>query len=384
MESKAEVEFEQQEALGNPQSVLSDPITILKKVVRFDSELDYYALLLWAAHTYMKGVLPPTVCLYLGFDGKKSSGKTNATKVAIRLAHNGRMYESTTPAALKRLCEQGVTLGLDEIDYQMKNDDVLATILKVSNSWNATAQFCRRENGDWIPIDVEIGGPKTFNFRLGIDDALRSRTFIIPMPSCGDVELIGNSFFADSIIEPVRQYIEGLVKARLSTGNWEPTRIKEIMQSKEFQDRVANIKGELPRNTQQAFVLLVVNDIMGWDLDDQVRQIIENQESEDLYEIEREIVADYWLARRESQKAEFLANPEAVVQVSTEVLRTVVNDKLREKGLGSLDRSRFKDFKNEIGFRERLNVRKISAKTGRRILTFDETVLKNLGLEGRF
>ncbi len=74
-----------------------EAILIVKRVVHLNSDLDYHAVLLWAAHTYMREYLPSSVCLYLAFDGAKSSGKTTATKAAINLAYEGEMITSITP-----------------------------------------------------------------------------------------------------------------------------------------------------------------------------------------------------------------------------------------------------------------------------------------------
>ena len=48
----------------------------------------------------------------------------------------------------------------------------------------------------------------------------------------------------------------------------------------------------------------------------------------------------------------------------------------------SITKNKFSILKREIGWREGVNTRKDSTQHGIMILTFDETALKNLGLEG--
>ncbi len=60
----------------------------------------------------------------------------------------------------------------------------------------------------------------------------------------------------------------------------------------------------------------------------------------------------------------------------------VINQSLREKGQKDLSKQRFSILKREVGWQEGVNAKKSSIEHGKMILTFDDIVLKNLGLEG--
>ncbi len=149
-----------------------EAIMNFKRVLQLNSDLDHDTILLWAAQTYMRGFLPSNVCLYLAFDGAKSSGKTTATRASVYIAHNGEMITSITPSALKRMMDGGETLGIDEIDAKKLTNDALGTILRMGNSWDAKAKLSERKGNQWEVVETNIGGPKVFNFRGEIDDAL--------------------------------------------------------------------------------------------------------------------------------------------------------------------------------------------------------------------
>jgi hypothetical protein len=369
---KAGVPFEEE------RTILTDPVICLKQVLRFDSDLDYIALLLWAAHTHMHQILPSNVCLYLAFDGKKSSGKTTATKVATLLACKGKMLGSVTPASLKRLCEEGCTLGIDEVDAHSKTDENLETILRVGNSWDAKGLLCQRSGGDWKTVEVNIGGPKVFNFRGEVDDALRSRCLVISMPCAKDASLSINSLFAESKLSFLKGYLEPAVRAH--SNGWTEEKVRGHMQTEAFLERVGKVDPELGRGYQQAAILLVVSDIMGWELDARIREIVESQESEDPFEVEKDVIADWWSSEREKRKQEILSDPMATVQIASEELRSLVNAGLESRHLKPISKQRFSILKRELGFKEGVNARKSSAQRGKTILTFDESVLKSLGV----
>ena len=359
-------------------SVLDDPIIELKKVMRFSSELHYVELLLWAAHTGMRSILPSEVCLYLGFEGAKSSGKTTATKAAVCLASNGKMVSAISDAALKRLCEENCILGIDEVDAHATKNENLETILRVGNSWDAKAPICIRSRGDWKVFETNIGGPKVFNFRGEVDDALRSRCLVIPMPTVKDADLAINSLFLEQKLEFVRSWLHADVKAH--TRDWTKERVQEHMESDEFRQRVKNIDPQLGRGYQQAAILLVVSDIMGWGLDDKIGEIVESQENEDSLETEKEILSNWYLAEREKHKEQVLSNPGLIIQIGSEELRMFLNRDLEEMRIKPVSKQRFSVLKQELGWRKGINEKKSSARRGKNMLFFDQTVLKTLGM----
>lgn len=369
-----------------PCDSIDDAIRILMKVLLLPSDLEYKIALLWAAHTYMREVLPPSVCLYLAFDGPKSSGKTTATKCAVALVFNGKMLASITSAALKRLCDQHATLGIDEVDAHAYNDQNIETVLRVGNSWEAKAELCDKVGGKWEIVETNVGGPKVFNFRGEIDDALRSRCLVIGMPSSKDINIICDSLYLDSILAPVKAWLEHLVNTRLTEtldedGGWSPERVERLMRSEVFKDRVSPIEGTLGRNVQQAAILLMVSDIMNWNLDKEIKETIEAQLSEDVYELEKEILTDFYTDRLAmAHKEQLPGNETPVLEVPASEAKEYLNSVLIEKRRKPLNNHQWGVLQRECGWQDGVNKKKVSKRGGKHILTFDEPVLKALGV----
>ncbi len=236
----------------------------LQNVLRLNSDTDYQTVLLWAVHTYMKECLPSSICLYLAFDGAKSSGKTTATRASIKLAKNGLMITSITPSALKRLMDQGATIAIDEIDAQTFQNEALATMLRMGNSWDAQARLTEQRQGKFEVIQTNIGGPKVFNFRGEIEEALRSRCIVISMPSCKDTQLIVESLFLDHHLTQVKDWLEyevgeamfKLQENAVMSGMTVQEYVEMEMRHKDFLERLDKIEAALGRGVQQAAMLL--------------------------------------------------------------------------------------------------------------------------------
>ena len=352
-----------------------EAVAILKKVMVLPSSLDYVILLLFVAHTYMRDVLPKSVCLYLAFDGDKSAGKSTITKETVYLCCNGKMLESTTAAALKRQCDEHRTLGIDEVDKLAKSNDSIETILRVGSSWSAKATLCDREDkgGKIRVVEADIGGPKVFNFRGEVDDALRSRCYVIGLRMTMDTGIILDAMFSESILEPVRRWIEYEATERLrevwdDDGGWSPERVEGIMRSDEFKERLSRIKPALARNLQQAAIMLIVSQIMSWNLDKDIKEAVELQLNEDLYEADKAIILEYYIKNR----------PEEVI-VSD--LRAHLNQERLNKKLKQITNDEWGGLQRECGWQDGVNKYKDRARGGKHYLKFDETVLRCLGVD---
>ena len=149
-----------------------DARAILGRHVTFSEEWHYDIVLTWAAQGYLRGVLPDECCANLAFVGPKSSGKTTATQLSVLLA-GGEMLASGTLAAMIRTFETAGVVGIDELDSNLKKEENLEGILRVGNKWSAVYKICMPgAGGAQKAVDLKIGGPKVFNFRSEIEDAL--------------------------------------------------------------------------------------------------------------------------------------------------------------------------------------------------------------------
>lgn len=354
---------------------VEDAIRIMKRVVIFASDLDYKVVLLWAAHTFMRAVLPPTVCVYLAFSGPISSGKSTATRCAVFLASKGKMLDSTTPAALKRQCDQNITLGIDEVDAQMSHNEALATLLRSGNSWDATATLCERVNGKIEVLETKIGGPKAFNFREDVDDALMSRCLVVRMPCIKDADTIVNSLFYDTELLPVKNWLMATTEDHLKEGGFSDELVQHIMQDELFKGRVKEIEGDLGRNVQLGAILLMVSDIMGWNLDQDIKEAVESQQSEDPFAEEKEIIADFYRERTSGAEADY------VLEVPVREVRSYLDEQLTSRNKKTIYQKRWGALRRECGWREGFNIKKNRAKKGVHTMVFTPNVLKALGIE---
>jgi hypothetical protein len=367
----------------SPCNSLEDAVQTLEGILVFNSRTDYLAFLLWGAHTRMRGLLPSELCLYLAFEGKKSAGKSTATRCASYIAKKGMMYASITPASLKRICEEGVTLCIDEVDALAKSDEQIATILRVGNSWDAQSSHCDVIDGKWGTVKINIGGPKAFNFRGEIDDALKSRCFTISMPSCKDHQIIQNGLFAQVLLHPVSEWLDRSVSEAVQLGGYDHQKVEQLFKSEAFIDRWKGLGGDLGRNIAQAGIMLLISDILGWEIEEQIREMMDSQVPEDPFILEKEIIANEYYIQKQNQTKqtmEGLSVPNEA-SVPSEELRRALNISLREKGQPDYSKKRFGDLKKELGWVNGLNERKDSRQKGKHILYYDSVILKSLGID---
>ena len=363
---------------------LDDAIAILESVLVFNSEEDYLACLLMGGHSRMGQLLPSNVCLYHAFEGKKSSGKSTATKCMSHIVKNGKMYASVTPASLRRMCEEEVTLCIDEVDALARTDENIGMILRTGNTWDAVASICHKVDGEWQNFDIKIGGPKVFNFRGSLDDALRSRCYVISMPSCKDHEIIRNGMMAKERLRPVSDWLDEQFKDAINPGGWGVEKTKAHFLSSEFMEKWKGLGGDLGRNVGQAGVLLLTSDFFGWQMENRIKAMMDSQIPEDPYLTEKDIIADIYSAIKHDgteRNIEGLCVPK-VLKISSEELRQQLNECLRAKGLHEYSKKGWGFFRKEIGWVFGLNEIKDSRQGGRHILFFDDIVLRSLGILG--
>src|SRR3990172_6641163 len=175
--------------------------------LRFSGEHQYDLVLAWAAQPYLRAVLPDECCVNLAFSGPRSSGKTKATEIAVRLAE-GEMLGGGTLAAIIRTFDKAGVVGIDELDSNLKRVEDLEGILRVGNTWSAVYKISKPMKGGWVPADLQVGGPKAFNYRSDIEDALKSRCYVLEMPRQNDSRLIINNLFLANPTDRVTAWLK--------------------------------------------------------------------------------------------------------------------------------------------------------------------------------
>ena len=364
------------EALG---AALAANPEILRRAVRFAlcevivvrEPHHYDVMFLAAAQPHLRFVLPDECCAYLAFAGPKSSGKSTATKVVTKLA-GGRFFAGGSPAALRDTFGEGQLVGLDEVDTQIKRLDDLEGILRTGNSWNAIYPLKVRQGNDWKTEERNIGGPKVFNFRGRVDDALLSRGYIVNLPRQRGGPLVVSSLYPYRLIGPLSVLL-GRVCAR-SARKWSRALVEEHMKGRAFIDRLDRLPTGLARSQQTAAILLIISDILGLGLDVEVsrasgEQADTDEESDELAEWLREF---YGTFRCEGSTRD--------LEVSQAALLAFINDKRRLDGRLAWPPTSgaFKREMLELGFEERKSLRR---RNKSRVVLFDTDVRKCLGIE---
>lgn len=345
----------------------------LREHLTFSHEWQYDIVLIWAAQAHLAEVLPDE-CVNLAFSGAKSSGKTTATWIAAHLA-GGAFFGGGSLAAMIRAFDANRVVGIDEVDAnnrRLRYD--LEGILRICNRWNAIYPLMRRTKGGFAFEDLEVGGPKVFNFRSKVEDALRSRTWVIEMPRQKDARQAIANLFLENPTTIVKDWLAARAAERVR--EWSKDKVKAHMEDPAFIARLEALPAALGRDQAIAAVFLVISDIMELDLDGSIRQAQEARgEEEESYEEIREHLRELYRSevRRDGDECKI-----AVMDA-----KVYINRELSEAGSPyTLSNAQFARVRREFGFQEGINVKKISREGGKRFLIFDKMAREALGLEG--
>lgn len=343
---------------------------LLARHVTFSEPWQYDLLLIWAAQGYLRTVLPDECCVNLAFVGGKSAGKTTATQVAVRLA-GGEMLASGTLAAIIRTFESAGVVGIDELDSNLKKEELLEGILRVGNRWGAVYKVCAPgPNGSQRPVDLKIGGPKVYNYRSQVEDALGTREYRVEMPRQRDARQIVENLFLGESIEPVAGWLREASAEALK--RWTPEKVEAHLRSEAFIRRVGALPAELARQAQTAAVLLAVADVLGWELDTEVRLAVESQGLDDGVEDDvRAVLASVYQERADREAPD--------LEIPQQEILDLLNVR-RGPGALRLTGKSFARVRREIGFRDGVNCIKDRKAGGRRVLRFDAIVRHAIGV----
>lgn len=352
-----------------PVRSVEDARAVLARHLTFSEPWHYDLLLLWAAQGHLRSILPDECCVYLAFVGPKSSGKTTATQIAVQLA-GGEMLASGTLAAMIRTFETARVVGIDELDSNAKKEENLEAILRVGNKWSAIYKICAPgPNGSQRPVDLKIGGPKVYNYRSEVEDALGTRECRIEMGRQRDARQIVENLFLAGSVESVTIWLRETCS--LALFRRDARQVEDHVRSDEFVARVATLPAALARQQQTGTILLAISDLLGWGLDSVVRSSVEAQGQDDgVDEGLRDELARIYRERVSAETGDL------------EIPQQEVLDRLNA-GRPSAPRLTGKAFariRRELGFRDGVNCFKNRKQGGRRILRFDSTVRFALGL----
>ena len=351
-----------------------------KQILRFSDDLDYVGMNIGIAITYILDLLPQTSRIfYVGFTGAKGSGKSTATSICARLCNNGIKLEGVTYPALADACKKKKTLCLDEFDSQSERCPELETIVR--QGIDLDAHYCKLVQdgkGRWIPDDIPCGGMKFLNWRNPIDDALLQRILVIKMAPGASTRMIVNNEAPDRFTSPIKCWFSA--QSAKAHQNWTSERVRDLIEDKDniLTEKLDRLLGVVPRQMQKGFWMLVVCEVFGWDFDATIKHLIEKQPEDEAYDDYKELVAEIYAQRRE------LTNADAQVVLTLTDFKNDMAQRVKDKGLyplrpkGALS---WTGLRQECGFVEGVSEKKDSKKSGKRVLIFDEHVLKAIGTE---
>ena len=358
---------------------LSEVIERIKKLLKLSSDIDYISLIIGVALSYVIDLLPSgSRIFYVGFVGSKGSGKSTATSFAARVAHKGKKLEAVTFSSLADACEKKFTLCLGEFDAQCKRCPELEAIVR--QGIDLSSHYTRREQdskGKWHSVDIPCGGMKFLNWRDDIDDALQQRILVIKMTPGATTRMIMNNEAPERFTSPMRTWFHA--QAAIARTNWTQERVRKLIEDDggSLERRLTNLAGVVPRQTQKAMWMLVVCEIFGWDLDSTIRELIAHQPEDDVYDDYKELVVEVYRQRMDVKR------DDSPVSMNLLDFKSDVSERIKAKSLPPIHhkgRLSWTGLRRECGFVDGVNEYKDRKKSGKKVLVFDERVLRYLGI----
>jgi hypothetical protein len=165
-----------------PTEVLRGTERLLDEYVDFRDAGTSTVLALWVMGTYLYPVFEAYP--YLALQGPKGSGKTKTLDILAKLAFNGRVSSSLSPASLFRVVQatRGM-LGIDEAERLSDFRDPLAGDLRLllNAGYKRGSPAIRCEGDEHRVTEFEVYGPKAIASIRGLEDVLESRCIRVTM-----------------------------------------------------------------------------------------------------------------------------------------------------------------------------------------------------------
>ncbi len=239
--------------------------------------------------SYLFEIFPQV--FYLAFtSGKYGAAKTLATKIVVDLCKGGKMVGPMTVSALERFIDSGnVTLGIDEVD-ELKPQELKSAVEKIlrhGSNQGSVAIKTEQEGKKGLSfkeVEFNIFAPKVFNFRRLLDDALLSRTIIVPMTQVSKdkristVINVSRTRLKTEAQEKIQADIERLTTERIIP-NWNMDKIDDLLSSDSFREKLTIVDeaGAGPRSTEIALTMLLTCEVAGVDMVEEIRLATEGQ-----------------------------------------------------------------------------------------------------------
>lgn len=245
-------------------------------------------------------------------------------------------------------------------------------MLREAINWDATFKSSEPTKKGWKGVDIEVGGPKAWNVRSRVEDALGSRAFPIEMSQRKDARLTIRNKFLGNPISQIGEWLRHLCAEKVR--RWSAAKVEEHMKSEAFYDRLDALPAVIARDQDLAANFLAIADILDWDLDSSIQEAVQaKQDQEESYEDVRQALVSFY---------EIAEHFGSVLKTPVSEVLAYINARLKDANLKSLSPFAFSRVRREFGWVKGENDRKERALGNKVILTWDRPVLERLGIEG--
>ena len=147
----------------------------LKILFDFKSEVDVQTSSLCIGQSWIKPKL--NQFFFYGIDSTLGGGKTTLGEIVYFLMRHGFLGGNISSASIPRLTDElDLNIFIDEIDQNIKDDDVMAILRKGQRRGNP---YVRCEGRDNRPVAYDLAGIHGFSFRSELEDAFMNRALRI-------------------------------------------------------------------------------------------------------------------------------------------------------------------------------------------------------------
>ena len=228
----------------------------------------------------LRAVGPAIHGVFLG--PKWGSGKSRAAE-ALTLLGSGKWTASATVPWLKAArAETPCILGIDEGDEAERENPGVKAYLLTSYDWDASyGKFSEpSKEGRRKPEEIAFGGPVFVTFRAKPWPAVASRAVSFDMERSKNSKVSDKGAVMESVLAPCRVWLRHRCAAALRDKNelWAKLEIDKP----EFLARLDRVSEGTPtlRSRDKARSLLLIADLLGIDLEKEIRATVQEDEDE--------------------------------------------------------------------------------------------------------
>jgi hypothetical protein len=314
----------------------------MEAIVRTKNRGYSLLVIVWAAHTHL--IVRCNSTFYLGFQGKSGSGKGTAIESCISLTPNGVVLSDATDAYLASVLNEGRAIGLEEWDSLVRKNPGIEALLRNGYRRGATRGIMvqKGQGSKWEEATLSLFGPKVYDTHTGPSGHLLGRSIIFPMEPDDSVDRALDAEDKAELLRPLKSALEG--RARLALIEWQQDRVDRHLRSPEFRARVASMGGRTGRDHVIAALILLTCDMMGWDLESELRPIISGRTTVEEFGLEAEVLETIRRVVGDIRPERELSTEGLLGELNKRRQETGVAGRLTLKGLGGALR--------ELGFKK--------------------------------